>query len=89
MKKIVKQVGGIDVAQKEPVVYPGRMYDDWSPELYAHKTFANTVKDFVALLLWLIMNLVFFKPGSLYETKLVIVNNSYNKRAVIIPWVKI
>jgi transposase len=28
------------------------MYDDWSPELYAHKTFANTVKGFIALLLW-------------------------------------
>lgn len=53
MKKIVKQVVGIDVAQKELVVCLGRMYDDWSPELYAHKTFANTVKGFVALLLWL------------------------------------
>lgn len=53
MKKIVKQVAGIDVAQKELVVCLGRMYDDWSPELYAHKTFSNTVKGFVALLLWL------------------------------------
>jgi len=53
MKKIVKQVLGIDVAQKELVVCLGRLYDDWSPELYAHKTFANTGKGFVALLLWL------------------------------------
>jgi transposase len=53
MKKIVKQVAAIDVAQKELVVCLGRMYDDWSPQLYAHKTFANTVKGFVALLLWL------------------------------------
>lgn len=53
MKKIVKQVAGIDVAQKELVVCLGRMYDDWSPQLYAHKTFANTIKGFVALLLWL------------------------------------
>jgi transposase len=53
MKKIVKQVAGIDVAQKELVVCLGRMYNDWSPELYAHKTFANTVKGFVVLLLWL------------------------------------
>ena len=52
MKKIVKQVLGIDVAQKELVVCLGRMYDDWSPELYANKTFANTVKGFMALLLW-------------------------------------
>ncbi|HEV8273600.1 MAG TPA: IS110 family transposase [Chitinophagaceae bacterium] len=53
MKKIVKQALGIDVAQKELVVCLGRMYEDWSPELYAHKTFANTTKGFVALLLWL------------------------------------
>src|SRR5213075_404818 len=52
MKKIVKQLLGIDVAQKELVVCVGRMYDDWSPELYAYKTFANTVKGFIALLLW-------------------------------------
>jgi transposase len=53
MKKIVKQVAGIDVAQKELVVCLGRMYDDWSPQLYAHKTFTNTIKGFEALLLWL------------------------------------
>jgi len=53
MKKIVKQVAGIDVAQKMLVVCLGRMYDDWSPELYANKTFANTVKGIEALILWL------------------------------------
>ena len=31
MKKIVKQVCGIDVAQKELVVTLGRMYDDSDP----------------------------------------------------------
>ncbi len=51
-KKIVKQVAGIDVAQKELVVCMGRMYDDWTPELYSHKTFANTQKGFTALVLW-------------------------------------
>ena len=49
MKRIVKQVVGIDVAQKELVVCLGRMYDDWTPELYASKTFANTAKGFAAL----------------------------------------
>jgi transposase len=53
MKKIVKQVAGIDVAQKELVVCVGRMYDDWTPELYANKTFINNEKGFTALLLWL------------------------------------
>jgi transposase len=53
MKKIVKQVAGIDVAQKELVVSLGRMYDDWSPEVYAHKTFSNTEAGFIALLIWI------------------------------------
>jgi transposase len=52
MKKIVKQVAGIDVAQKGLVVCMGRMYDDWSPSLYATKTFANTAKGFAAFVCW-------------------------------------
>ena len=52
MKKVVKQVLGIDVAQKELVVSLGRMYEDWTPELYAGKTFANTEKGFAILLKW-------------------------------------
>lgn len=52
MKKIVKQVAGIDVAQNELVVCLGRMYDDWTPELYASKTFANTPKGFDSFVQW-------------------------------------
>ncbi len=52
MRKLVKQVAGIDVAQNELVVQLGRMYDDWTPELYASKTFANTPKGFEALVAW-------------------------------------
>lgn len=52
MKKIVKQVVGIDVAQDELVVCIGRMYDDWTSELYSHKTFANTAKGFISLTDW-------------------------------------
>ena len=52
MKKIVKQVAGIDVAQNELVVCLGKMYDDWSPELYASKTFANTPKGFICFVEW-------------------------------------
>jgi len=51
-KKIVKQVMGIDVAQKELVVSLGRMYDDWTPEVYANKTFPNTQKGFMTLAIW-------------------------------------
>lgn len=52
MEKVVKQVAGIDVAQKELVVSLGRMYDDWSPEVYAYKTFPNTQAGFTALIAW-------------------------------------
>lgn len=52
MKKMVKQVAGIDVAQNELVVCLGRMDDSWSPELYAGKTFPNNPKGFEALEKW-------------------------------------
>jgi transposase len=52
MKKVIKQVLGIDVAQKELVVCLARMFGDLQSELYAHKTFANTAKGFGLLLLW-------------------------------------
>lgn len=52
MKKIVKQVLGIDVAQKELVVCLGRMYDDWTPELYSYGTFGNSKKGFDAMINW-------------------------------------
>src|SRR6185295_18821005 len=51
MRKIVKQVIGVDVSQKELVVCFGRMYDDWTPELYLRKTFPNSLKGFERLLL--------------------------------------
>ena len=56
MRKIVKQVAAIDVDQKLLVTTLGRMYDDWSPELYTQKTFANTQKGFEALLSWVKKN---------------------------------
>ncbi len=53
MKKVIKQVAGIDVAQKELVVSMGRMYDDFELEIIAYKTFANNIKGFKAFLLWI------------------------------------
>lgn len=52
MKKILKQVCAIDVAQNELVVTLGRLFDDLTQELYSRKTFPNTKKGFLALLLW-------------------------------------
>lgn len=51
MKKIVKQVVGIDVAKDELVVCIGKMYDDWAPELICHKTFSNKQKGFKELMM--------------------------------------
>jgi transposase len=52
MKKILKQVTGIDVAKDELVVCQGCLYEDLSTELYAHKCFPNTPKGFESLVKW-------------------------------------
>lgn len=50
--KLLKQVLGIDVAQKELVVTLGRMHDDLTIELYAYNVFNNTEKGFLKLTEW-------------------------------------
>lgn len=50
--EVLKQVLGIDVAQKELVVTLGRMIEDLSIDLYAFKVFKNNEKGFSALLEW-------------------------------------
>jgi transposase len=52
MKKIKKQVTGIDVAKDELVVCQGHLYEDLSIELFAHKVFPNTSKGFDSLVKW-------------------------------------
>jgi transposase len=52
MQKIRKQVTGIDVAKDELVVCQGRIYEDFSTELFAHKVFPNTSKGFESLVKW-------------------------------------
>ncbi len=51
--KILKQVLGVDVAQKELVVTLGRLNEDLSYELYSYSVFMNTEKGFDTLLKWL------------------------------------
>lgn len=51
-KRLLKQVVGIDVAQKELVVSLGNMNDEAVTVIYAYKTFLNTEKGFMALILW-------------------------------------
>jgi len=52
MKTILKQVLGVDVAKDELVVTLGKMYNDFSIELYAHKVFKNKESGFTALVDW-------------------------------------
>jgi transposase len=52
MKRVVKQVAGIDVAQKELVVSLGRIDEDQKEEIYGFKTFSNTAKGFESLVMW-------------------------------------
>ena len=53
MKKMLKQVVGIDVAQNELVVCLGRVNEDLCSELYATKSFSNTLKGFESLQQWM------------------------------------
>jgi len=52
MMNLLKQVLGIDVAQKELVVSLGRMNADLSIDLYAKRVFANKESGFIALIKW-------------------------------------
>lgn len=52
MTTILKQVAGIDVAQKELVVALGRMDQEMVLEIFAAKTFPNNQKGFMALTQW-------------------------------------
>lgn len=52
MKKIIKIVLGVDVAQKELVVCLGKVYEDFCQELIARKIFANSPKGFSELYKW-------------------------------------
>lgn len=50
--KVLKQVAGIDVAQKELVVSLGCMQESLTTKIYAFKTFPNNDKGFAALIQW-------------------------------------
>ena len=52
MKNVLRQVTGIDVSKDELVVCQGRLLEDLSIELYAHKTFTNSAKGFAQLVEW-------------------------------------
>ena len=53
MKKVLKEVAGIDVAQKELVVSLGRMYEDLDIEIVSYKVFANSDKGIAMMVKWI------------------------------------
>ena len=93
MKKIVKQVLGIDVAQKELVVCLGRMYDNWEPELYASKVFANTKKGFESLFAWvnkqadatMTVRYVMEATGVYHEALAYFLDEKANEVSIVLP----
>ncbi|MFY7988829.1 MAG: IS110 family transposase [Flavobacterium sp.] len=52
MKKVLKQVAGIDVAQKELVITLGRMFEDLTIELFIYKVFKNSDSGIKSLIDW-------------------------------------
>lgn len=52
MKRMLKHVTGIDVAKDELVACQGKFYEDSSIELFARKTFPNTLKGIESLVEW-------------------------------------
>lgn len=52
MKKTLKQVVGIDVAQKELVVTIGKLSDDFSIELFGYNVFKNSDSGILSLIKW-------------------------------------
>lgn len=52
MKKAIKQVVGIDIAQKELVVTLGKLYEDFSIDFPSYQVFKNTDKGFDLLISW-------------------------------------
>lgn len=52
LKRVLKEVVGIDVAQKELVICLGCLHEDLTMERYANKTFANKESGFIALTGW-------------------------------------
>lgn len=52
MKNVLKQVLGVDVAQKELVVTLGRTLEDFTVELYGYSVFKNTEKGIKDMISW-------------------------------------
>jgi transposase len=91
--KILKQVAGIDVAQKELVVSLGRMLEDLTTEIYGFKTFPNTEKGFTDLVSWatkltsaeVAVNYVMEATGVYHESLAYYLTDNGNRVSILMP----
>jgi transposase len=90
---ILKQVAGIDVAQKELVVSLGRMQDDLTTEIYGFKTFPNTEKGFKDLISWVTrfttaevpVNYVMEATGVYHESLAYYLTDNGHRVSIVMP----
>lgn len=93
MKKILKQVAGIDVAQKELVVCLGKMDEELHIDLYAFKTFTNNNKGFSLFVKWvskhtdaaLPVKYVMEATGVYHETLAYFLDDAKQEVSVVLP----
>jgi transposase len=52
VERILKEVAGIDIAQKELVVSLGRMFQSLDIEIFAYKVFTNSDKGIISMIEW-------------------------------------
>lgn len=91
--EILKQVMGVDVAQKELVVSLGRIFDDFSIEIYAYSVFKNTSKGMADLLKWAIKITLDEKPlffvmeatGVYHEKFAYFLSDKGHKLSIVLP----
>jgi len=90
MQNIRKQISGIDVSKDELVVCQGRIYEDFSIELFAHKVFPNTLKGFEALVKWVeksgpVGRFVMEATGVYFESLAYYLSDNGYRLSVVLP----
>ena len=93
MTNIAKQAVGIDVAQEELVVSLGRMSHDTGIEIYAYKTFANSISGFKSLVSWvdklslgeLNVRYVMEATGVYHESLAYYLSDQGNQVSIVLP----
>jgi transposase len=90
MQNVKKHVTGIDVSKDELVVCQGRLYEDLSIELFAHKIFPNTTKGFESLVKWveksgLANRYVMEATGVYFESLAYYLSDNGHQVSVVLP----